>query len=63
MSSWPAGNFFPPNSDAVGFVHYQDGGGGDYQLHANSPYANAGTDGRDLGADMVGLQAALAGVE
>ena len=62
-SAWPAGNFFPPNSDAVGFVHYQEGGGGDYQLHANSPYANAGTDGRDLGADMVGLQAALAGVE
>jgi hypothetical protein len=62
-SSWPSGNFFPPTVDAVGFVHYEQGGGGDYQLQAQSPYANAGTDGRNLGADIVGLQAALAGVE
>ncbi len=61
--TWPSGNFFPPTPDAVGFARYREGGGGDYQLQAHSPYANAGTDGRDLGADIVGLQAALAGVE
>ena len=62
-SAWPSGNFFPASPDAVGFVNYKEGGGADYQLHANSPYANAGTDGRDLGADIVGLQASLVGVE
>ena len=61
--SWPAGNFFPATPDAVGFARFKQGGGGDYQLQPQSPYVNAGTDGRNLGADIVGLQAALAGVE
>ena len=61
-SEWPAGNFFP-SLEAVGFIHYQEGGGGNYQLHANSPFSNKGSDGRDLGADILGLQAALADVE
>ena len=29
--------------------------GGDYELNANSPYKNSGTDGKDLGADIAGL--------
>ncbi|MFY9560997.1 MAG: Ig domain-containing protein [Terriglobales bacterium] len=62
-SSWPAGNFFPADEKAAGFVQYNGGVGGDYELQANSPYKNAGTDGRDLGADIAGLEAALAGVE
>jgi hypothetical protein len=61
-SSWPAGNFFPANANAAGFA--PDGGGAvDYELNTNSPYKNAGTDGKDLGADIVGLEAALTGVE
>ncbi len=62
-SSWPAGNFFPANANAAGFVQYDGGDGGDYRLLPKSRYKNAGTDGRDLGADVVGLNAALAGVE
>jgi hypothetical protein len=62
-SSWPAGNLFPPDTDAVRFVNFNGGVDGDYTLQPDSPYRNAGTDGRDLGADIVGLDAALAGVE
>ncbi len=62
-SSWPAGNFFPADANAAAFVQYNGGDGGDYRLRPNSRYKNAGTDGRDLGADIVGLQAALAGVD
>jgi hypothetical protein len=58
-SAYPTGNFFPPTIDAVGFVDFA---GGDYALDATSSYASAGTDGRDLGADFVALEAAVAGV-
>jgi hypothetical protein len=61
--SWPSGNFTPANAAAVGFVNYNGGNGGDYTLQSSSPYKNAGTDGKDLGADIVGLNAALANVE
>jgi len=62
-SKWPNNNFFPATPDDVRFVNYNGGNGGNYQLQSNSPYKNAGSDGKDLGADIVGLQAALAGVE
>src|SRR5271157_764458 len=61
-SSWPAGNMFPPDPNTI-FIQYNNGNGGNYQLQSGSPYINKGTDGRDLGADIVGLDAALAGVE
>ncbi|HZV71868.1 MAG TPA: T9SS type A sorting domain-containing protein [Saprospiraceae bacterium] len=48
-TNYPAGNFFPPNIVAVGFVDYA---GGDYRLSSTSPYKNAGNDGKDLGADI-----------
>ena len=51
-SSWPSGNFFPASVSAVGFVNYNNGIGGDYHLSSSSPYRNAGTDGKDLGADI-----------
>lgn len=62
-SVWPAGNMFPASPDVVGFVNYNNGDGGNYELLPNSPYKNLGTDGKDLGADIVGLNAALANVE
>jgi hypothetical protein len=62
-SSWPSGNFFPTSGSTVGFVDYSGGVDGNYQLQSSSVYNNKGTDGRDLGADIVGLNAALAGVE
>ncbi len=51
-------NFFPQGIPDVGFVNYT---GGNYQLSASSPYKNAGTDGKDLGADMAALNAATSG--
>jgi len=61
-SSWPTGNFFPINAAAVQFVNYNNGNGGDYHLQSTSPYKNAGTDGKDLGADVNAVLAAIAGV-
>jgi hypothetical protein len=61
-SRYPAGNYFPATAPRVDFVNYNSGNGGDYQLQASSPYRNAGTDGKDLGADINAIQAATAGV-
>lgn len=61
-SSWPSGNYFPATPADVQFVNYNNGNGGNYQLLDSSPYRNAGTDGKDLGADIVGLNQALADV-
>lgn len=61
-SSWPAGNFFPLNAAAVQFVNYNNGNGGDYHLLSSSPYKNAATDGKDLGADIDAVLSATAGV-
>jgi hypothetical protein len=62
-SSWPSGNYFPATPADVQFVNYNKGNGGNYQLLSGSPYKNAGTDGKDLGADIVGLNQAQAGVQ
>ncbi|MBI3474737.1 MAG: hypothetical protein HY010_03320 [Acidobacteria bacterium] len=62
-SDWPSGNLFPATVDAVKFVQYDSGGDGDYTLQSSSPYKNKGTDGKDLGADIAGLNAALSDVE
>jgi hypothetical protein len=62
-ATWPSKNIFPQTIDDVGFVEYNNGNGGNYALQTNSPYKNKGTDGKDLGADIVGLNAALANVE
>ena len=63
LGSWPAGNSTPTTWAAVGFVNYNNGNGGDYHLQSTSPYKNAGTDGKDLGADIDALEAAIAGVQ
>ena len=59
-SKWPAGNYFPASAAAVQFVNYNNAVGGNYQLLSSSPYKNAGTDGKDLGADIDAIQAATA---
>ncbi len=56
---YPADNFFPAELAAVGFV---DPANGDYHLAPSSPYKNAATDGKDIGADMDALLAAIGGV-
>ncbi len=62
-SLWPTGNFFPASASTVQFVNYNGGNGGDYHLQSTSPYKGAGTDGKDLGADIDALDSAIAGVE
>jgi hypothetical protein len=62
-SAWPTGNLFATNTNSVDFAQYDDSNGGNYQLMPGSPYKNMGSDGLDLGADIAGLNAALAGVE
>jgi putative Ig domain-containing protein len=59
-SMWPTGNFFPTDPVTVQFVNFNNGNGGDYRLSAASPYKNAGTDHKDLGADINALDTATA---
>jgi hypothetical protein len=56
-ASYPAGNFFPNGVAAVRFVSYA---GGNYALAADSPYKSAGTDGKDIGADVSAAPSASA---
>jgi hypothetical protein len=62
-SAWPADNMFPQTTSDVEFTDCENGNGGDYELQATSPYKYKGTDGKDLGADIVKLNQALAKVE
>lgn len=52
-SAYSAGNFFPARLDEVGFVDYVTG---NYSLSLGSPYKHAGTDGKDIGADIEALR-------
>lgn len=73
--NWPpnGGVAFPAAYVNVGFVNYNNGSGGDYRLCTGvnapaapcagaSPYHNAGTDGKDIGADIVTVTTLTAGV-
>ena len=51
-SAYPAANFFPGSSGAVGFVNLA---GGNYSLSASSPYKGKGTDGLDVGWNINGV--------
>jgi len=53
------GNFFPANENAMGFVNPT---GRDYRLSASSPYRNAGSDGKNVGADIDELMSRITGV-
>jgi hypothetical protein len=56
---YPAANFLPPSLNDVGFI---DLTGGDYRLSPASPYKQAGTDGKDIGADLDAIEAAFVAV-
>ena len=49
---YPPNNFFPAN---VGSVRFIDVTNGNVRLSATSPYRNAGTDGKDLGANIAAI--------
>jgi hypothetical protein len=56
--SYPAGNLFPSDADfQAHFVNYP---GGNFALKPGTDWANAGTDGLDLGANPGQGQAAPA---
>jgi Bacterial Ig-like domain (group 2) len=57
-ANYPTSNSYLKAYSDVGFV---DRTGGDYHLLPSSPYKNAGTDGRDAGADIDAVLAATAG--
>ena len=61
-TSYPGGNFFPSSASSVDFMNYSNGIGGDYHLRTTSQFKNAGTDGKDLGADIDAIEAATNGV-
>jgi hypothetical protein len=69
---WPGGNFTPGNPSAVQMKDFKDGKGGDYRLCSakdggnckkESPFRKAGSDGKDLGADIDAIQARTEVVE
>jgi hypothetical protein len=59
----PPGNLDVSSPDLVGFVNFNHGNGGDYHLSSASPYLRAAQAGRDPGADIDALNAAVAGIE
>jgi hypothetical protein len=68
---WPNGNLTPKDFNAAGFVDARNGRGGDYHLctgkgvgscKAASPLLHAGTDGKDIGADLDSIDRATRGV-
>ena len=59
-ASYPIGNFFPTDLNAVGFVN---AAGSDYHLTASSPYKNRGTDDTDPGADITAILTWTNGVD
>ena len=54
-SKYPVDNFFPATSTFL--TQFVDASLGDYRLASTSPYNNAGTDGTDVGADILQLRA------
>jgi len=57
QSSYPSDDYFPASQEAVRFVNLA---GGDYHLAASSPLKNAGSDGKDVGADIDAVNVATA---
>ena len=57
QSNYPVNTFFPSDWATVKFVDFSNG---NYALAPSSPYKHAGTDGKDIGADIDGLNAATA---
>jgi len=63
-SVYPAGNFFDSTTTWQGqFTSWAADGSGDYHIRAAATMHNAGTDGKDVGADVTAVLAAVAGVD
>jgi hypothetical protein len=57
-NKWPAKNSLVKNAGEVGFKAADKELVSDYRLHPSSRYKNAGTDQKDVGADVDGINAA-----
>jgi len=57
-SAYPSKNFYPASLDDIGFVDLSNG---NYRLSSASPYKNAGTKGKDIGADIDAIELAIRG--
>lgn len=57
-NKWPEKNFLVKNAGDVGFRAADKEQVSDYRLHASSRYKNAGTDHKDVGADIDAIEAA-----
>ncbi|HKS73188.1 MAG TPA: hypothetical protein VJQ82_08325 [Terriglobales bacterium] len=60
---WPKGNISVKNTKDARFADYRSGNGGDYRLEAGSHLKTAGSDGRDIGADIDAVNKATAGAQ
>ena len=60
---WPKDNHTPKSVAVIGFSNYKDGNGGDYRLSPGSKFKHAGTDHKDLGADIDAIDQATMGVQ
>ena len=56
--NYPASNFFPADTSAVGFVGFANG---NYVLTLTSSLHNAASDGKDVGGDIAAIAAAISG--
>lgn len=68
--NWPPGNLLVDDAAAAGILDFHDGNGGDYRLcrkdskcKKSSPGLKAGTDGKNVGADVDAVESAISGVE
>jgi Putative Ig domain len=59
---WPSPNLLQASLSPVQFVNYNGGNSGDYHLLSTSPYKGKASDGKDPGADIDAVAAAIAGV-
>jgi hypothetical protein len=59
QQSYPYSNYYP---GTMGEVYFADYTGKNFQLSSQSPYRLAGTDGLDIGANVVGVRAATQNV-
>jgi len=59
---WPNDNKAPATLDAVMFSGSNADDPASFQLQPASPFRNSGTDGKDPGADVAAVEAAIAGV-
>lgn len=59
--TWPATTYLPTAPTDVQFVSLNGGVAGNYQLQSTSPYAGAGIDGLDIGANISSVNSYTSG--